>query len=62
MSFDELFGSEGKAQVCRYCWGFHSFIIKIILGLCYMDGVVTGVRSKVTHFMYDDMCHLKVTN
>ena len=45
--FDELFGSEGKLQVYA-------------IWMEWLAGLSEEVRSEVTHFMYDDMCHLKV--
>ena len=45
--FDELFGSEGKLQVYA-------------IWMEWLAGLSPEVRSEVTHFMYDDMCHLKV--
>jgi hypothetical protein len=45
--FDELFGSEGKLQVYA-------------IWMEWLAGLSAELRSEVTHFMYDDMCHLKV--
>ena len=57
----------GQRAKCRYnwqdleFWGLKMIFYKVYaIWMEWLAGLAPDVRDKVSHFMYDDMCHLRV--